>query len=157
MHTMIKGILAALGLCGLAASPANALQGYSSCHGAGSTVTSVSGFDTSTAKMTSEVTLPDAMEYCHRYEQLNGAALTKCAHDNLRDPHLRVVITVWANCKKATLTVEDSSAPSQVDHYHFPMESGCGNGGTPAIDAFKTLCPNYQGKIEIELGEGDAQ
>jgi hypothetical protein len=56
---LVPGIMATM-------TPAMAMQGFSTCHAPQTTVTSISGFDTRTAKMTDKVTRPDAMEYCHR-------------------------------------------------------------------------------------------
>jgi len=145
----------------LAINPATALEGLSTCHAAGTTVTSISGFDTRTAKMTSVMTLPDAMEACHRTEQLNGAALRACADKLMRDGDAEIgEVTVWANCEKATLTVEYSPVPSSayytgpgsrhVDHYKFPVFPSCGDDNAAAVAAFKTLCPSYEGKIEAD-------
>ncbi len=145
----------------LEVTPATALEGFSTCHAAGTTVTSISGFDTRTAKMTSMMTLPDAMEACHRNEQLNGAALTACADKLMRDGDAEIgVVAVWANCEKGTLTVEYSPVPSStyyagpgskhVDHYKFPVFPSCGDDNAAAVAAFKTLCPSYEGKIEAD-------
>jgi hypothetical protein len=87
-----------------AAGPVNALQGFSTCHAAGTTAISISGFDTRNAKMVSVMTLPDAMEACDREQQLKGAALTTCAEKTLKEENLGEVI-VWANCAKGTLAV----------------------------------------------------
>jgi hypothetical protein len=137
----------------LAINPATALQGWSDCHGAGTTVTSISGFDTRTAKMVSEMTLPDAMELCHRDRSRadgspKGVSEAECASNIMREGVNQ--ITVWANCEKATLTMEYSSDPGNkhVTHFKFPVFSDCGSDGEPAIAAFKTLCPSYEGNLE---------
>jgi hypothetical protein len=141
--------------------PAIALEGFSTCHAAGTTVTSISGFDTSTAKMVSVVTLPDAIEACQRNEQLHGAALTACADKIMKegDSHIGEVV-VWANCTKGTLAVQYSPVPessyykgpgsTHVDRYKFPVFPSCGGDNAAAVAAFKTLCPSYEGKIELE-------
>jgi hypothetical protein len=72
---MRKTILTAAALA-MISTQANALSGFSTCHAAGTTATSISGFNTSTAKMISAMALPDVMEACSRNEQLGGAALT---------------------------------------------------------------------------------
>ena len=63
------------------------------------------------------------------------------------------VVTVWANCEKATLAVEYSPVSSStayagrgskhVDHYKFPVVPMCGGDNAAAVAAFKTLCPSY--------------
>jgi len=95
-------------------TPAAALEGFSTCHAAGTTVTSISGFDTRAAKMISEMTLPDAMEACHRNNDLNGTALTACAARLMRDGDSnRGPVTTVADCEKGTLAVEYSPVPSR--------------------------------------------
>jgi hypothetical protein len=82
----------------MVAIPAHALQGLTTCHAAGTTATSISGFDTRTAKMTSAYTRPDAMEYCNReITEQHGLGVAACADRFMRD-NSGVVITVWANC-----------------------------------------------------------
>jgi hypothetical protein len=125
-------------------------------------VTSISGFDTHTAKMTSEMTLPDAMEACHRNNNLNGTALTTCAARLMRNGDSnKGAITTVANCKKGTLSVEYSPVPAStyytgqgsthIDRYNFPVSPSCGNDNAAAVAAFKTLCPAYEGKIETDF------
>ena len=135
---------------------ARALEGFSTCHAAGTTVTSISGFDTRNAKMTSVVTLPDALEACQRNEQLSGTALRACAERTLREDTGEVV--VWANCVKGTLAVQYSPVPGSVyykgpgslhvDRYKFPVPPSCGGDNLAAIAAFKRLCPSYDGKLK---------
>ena len=140
---------------------AAALEGFSTCHAAGTTVTSISGFDTRAAKMTSEMTLPDAMEACHRNKELNGAALAACAGRLMRDGDAnKGPVTTVADCDKGTLAVEYSPVPAStyyagpgrkhVDHYKFPVFPSCGGDNAAAVAAFKTLCPAYEGKIELD-------
>ena len=148
-------------LGGFLITPATALDGFSTCHAAGTTVTSISGFDTRAAKMTSEMTLPDAMEACHRNNHLNGTALTACAARLMRDgDSSKGPVTTVADCEKGTLTSEYSPVPAStyyagpgsrhVDHYKLPLPLTCGGDNMAAIAAFKTLCPSYEGKIEVE-------
>lgn len=69
-------------------------------------------------------------------------------------------VTTVADCEKGTLAVEYSPVPAStyyagpgnkhVDHYKFPVFPSCGDDNMAAIAAFKTLCPGYQGKIEVE-------
>ena len=109
--------------------------------------------------MASVMTFPDALEACHRTEQLNGAALKACADKLMRDAAIGVV-TVWANCEKATLAVEYLPVPAStyyagrgnkhVDHYKFPVFPSCAGDNAAAVAAFKTLCPSYEGKIETD-------
>lgn len=142
-------------------APATALDGFSTCHAAGTTVTGISGFDTSAARMTSEMTLPDALEACHRNNKLNGTALTACAARLMRDGNSnKGPVTTVADCEKGTLAVEYSPVPAStyytgpgskhVDHYKFPVFPSCGGDNAAAIAAFKTLCPSYEGKIEAD-------
>jgi hypothetical protein len=142
-------------------TPATALEGFSTCHAAGTTVTSISGFDTRAAKMISEVTLPDAMDICHRNNDLNGTALMECAARYMQDgdSHIGPVTTV-ADCEMGTLAVEYSPVTTStyyrgpgskhVDRYKFPIIPMCGNDNVAAIAAFKILCPAFKGKIEAE-------
>jgi hypothetical protein len=127
---------------------AHAMQGWTTCHAAGTTVTSISGRDTNTAKMISIMTLPDAIEACQRNEDLKGAALRKCADKAMRggDYSTGPVVTVWANCETGTLTAE--STHMSAIHFKFPIAGSCAGYGEAAIEAFKTLCPSYKGKIE---------
>jgi hypothetical protein len=145
----------------LASNPAIALEGFSTCHAAGTTVTSISGFDTRAAKMTSVMTLPDAMEACHRNNDLNGAALAACADNLMRNGDAEIgEVTVWANCEKATLTVEyfpvhastyyRGPGSKHVERYKFPVIPSCANDNSAAIAAFKNLCPSYEGKLELD-------
>jgi hypothetical protein len=144
--------LAAVAALSTAAGPVNALQGWSTCHAAGTTATSISGFDTRTAKMVSAMTLPDAMEACDRNEQLKGAALTACAEKTMKEENLGEVI-VWANCAKGTLAVQYSPIPQSVyykrpgsihvDRYKFPVFPSCGGDNQAAVTAFHQLCPSY--------------
>ena len=148
-------------LSALLITPAAALDGFSTCHAAGTTVTSISGFDTSAARMTSEMTLPDAMEACHRNNGLNGVALSACATRLLREGDLnKGPVTTVADCEKGTLAVEYSPVPAStyyagpgrkhVDHYQFPVFPSCGGDNAAAVAAFKTLCPSYDGKIKAD-------
>lgn len=157
----MKRILIAIILGASLINPAVALEGFSTCHAAGTTVTSISGFDTRAAKMTSEMTLPDAMEACHRNNDLNGPALTACAARLMRDGDSnKGSVTSVADCEKGTLTVEYSPVPAStyyagpgskhVAHYRFPVSPSCGDDSMAAIAAFKTLCPGYEGKIEAD-------
>jgi len=154
------GILSALA-ASLAINPATALQGFSTCHAAGTTVTSISDFDTRTAKMTSVMTLPDAMEACHRNNDLSVVTLEECADNLMRNGDAEIgEVTVWANCEKATLAVEyfpvrvstfyTGPGRKHVTRYKFPVFPSCGNDDSAAIDAFKTLCPSYEGKLELD-------
>ena len=89
----------------LCVNPAYALEGFSTCHAAGTTVTSISGFDTTSAQMTSVMTTRDALEACHRNQRLNGAALKACVDKLMRDGDSVIgAVTVRANCKSGTLT-----------------------------------------------------
>jgi hypothetical protein len=144
-------------------TPAAALDGFSTCHAAGTTVTSISGFDTRAAKMISEMMLADAMKACHRNSALNGSALTACAANLTRDgDSYKGPVTTVADCEKGTLEVEYSPVPAStydtgpgskhIDHYKFPVSPICGDDDLAAISAFKTLCPAYSGKIETDRG-----
>jgi len=157
----MKRILIAVILGASLVTPATTLEGFSTCHAAGTTVTSISGFDTRAAKMTSEMTLPDAMEACHRNNGLNGAALTACADRLMRDGDSnKGPVTTVADCEKGTLATEYSPVPAStyyagpgrkhVDHYKFPVFPSCGGDNAAAVAAFKTLCPAYEGKIELD-------
>jgi hypothetical protein len=139
----------------LTINPATALQGWTDCHGAGTTVTSISGFDTRRAKMVSEMTLPDATQLCHRDRSRadgspKGVSEAECASNIMRDGVNQ--ITVWGNCEKATLTMEylPASGSKHVTHFKFPVFPDCGSDGAPAITAFKTLCPSYEWKLELD-------
>jgi hypothetical protein len=147
-------------------TPAAALEGFSTCHAAGTTVTSISGFDTGAAKMISEMTLPDAMDACHRNSDLSGAALMECAAKLMRDGDSnRGPVTTVADCETGTLAVEYSPVPTStyytgpnskhVDHYKFPIFPMCGNDNAAAIAAFKVLCPAFKGKIEADQSDSE--
>jgi hypothetical protein len=142
-------------------NPATALQGLSTCHAAGTTVTSISGFDTRNAKMTSVMTLPDALEVCYRTYDLKVVTLEACADNLMRNGDAEIgEVTVWANCEKATLTVEycpvlastyyRGPGSKHVDRYKFPVIPSCADDNSAAIAAFKTLCPSYGGKVESD-------
>ena len=140
----------------LVANPALALKGFSTCHAAGTTVTSISGFDTPAARMTSVTTFHDALEACHRDQGLKGAALKACADKLMRANSGPV--TVRTNCGNGTLTVEYSPIPGSVyyrspgsrhvETYTLPLDPTCGGDNLAAINSFKTLCPSYEGRIE---------
>jgi hypothetical protein len=162
---MRKTTILAIAASGLAVTPAMAMQGFSTCHAPQTTVISISGFDTRTAKMTDRVTRPDAMEYCHREPDAleSGDAdehfinMNACA-DRIMRTEGTTVTTAWANCEKATLTVQYSPVPESVyysgkgsihvDHYKFPVIASCGGDNMAAIAAFKQMCPSYTGKVE---------
>jgi hypothetical protein len=138
----------------MVAIPAHALQGLTTCHAAGTTATSISGFDTRTAKMTSAYTRPDAMEYCNReITEQHDLGVAACADRFMRD-NSGVVITVWANCAKGTLTSEVGGRPGTdavhgwTQRYKFPIVPMCGDDNMAAIAAFNQLCPSYGGKVE---------
>jgi len=138
---------------------ARALDGFSTCHAAGTTATSVSGIDTSNAKMVSVMTYAGAMEACRRNEEVSGAALKACADKLMKDGDSQIGdIIVWANCKKGTLTeqyspVRESSyytgpGSIHVTKWKFPVTPMCADDNDAAIAVFHTLCPSYEGKVE---------
>lgn len=87
----------------LLGGPAFAMQGFSTCHAAGTTVTNSDGLGTSRASMLSVETLPDALEACHRNERLTGAALMACA---LKEMH--------ANYKNQTVADRDNTTVART-------------------------------------------
>src|ERR1019366_5552652 len=93
------------------------------------------------------VTFSDAMESCHRNEQLNGSKLTACAKKLLLTEG-RGVVTTWANCKTATLTNDSAGI---VEYFRFPIsEPSCAENSFAAGTAFKALCPSYNGVLGTE-------
>jgi hypothetical protein len=85
VHWTVEKIFLASAALATPVTTANAMQGFSACHAAGTTVTDIDGLRTSKAKMTSVETLLDALEACHRNERLTGQALMACALKELQD------------------------------------------------------------------------
>jgi hypothetical protein len=129
--------------------PAYAMQGFSTCHAAGTTVTDIDGLGNSRARMLSVETLPDALEACHRNERLTGASLTACALKEMQANYKNQTV---ADCEKGTLSnVSMSSGRHNTEYFRFPLhEIYCANNGQAAINAFRTLCPDYEGKLGDE-------
>lgn len=129
--------------------PAYAMQGFSTCHAAGTTVTNIDGLGTSGARMLSVETLPDALEACHRNERLTGAALMACALKEMQANYKNQTV---ADCEKGTLSnVSTTSGQRNTEYFRFPLrEIYCANNGQAAINAFRTLCPDYEGKLGDE-------
>jgi hypothetical protein len=128
---------------------ANAMQGFSTCHGPGTTVTTIDGLGTSRARMLAIETLPDALEACHRNERLTGASLTACALKEMRANYKNETV---ADCEKGTLSNASTiSGQRNTEYFRFPLrEIYCANDGQAAINAFRTLCPDYEGKLGDE-------
>ena len=147
MKNLLPLIFAVLVL--LLGVPAYAMQGFSTCHAAGTTVTSIDGLGTSGARMLSVETLPDALEACHRNERLTGAALMACALKEMQANYKNQTV---ADCEKGTLSnVSTASGQRNTEYFRFPLrEIYCANNGQAAINAFRTLCRDYEGKLGDE-------
>jgi hypothetical protein len=128
---------------------ANAMQGFSTCHAAGTTVTSIDGFGTSRAKMLSVETLPDALESCHRNDLLVGSALMACALKEMQEGYKNLTV---ADCRRGTLSNEFvRRGDHQTENFKFPMsERDCASNADAARNAFRTLCPDHEGKLGDE-------
>ncbi len=130
-------------------APAYAMQGFSTCHAAGTTVTDLDGLGTSHARMLSAETLPDALEACHRNERLSGPRLKACALKDMQSNYKNETV---ADCERGTLSnVSMSSGRQNTEYLRFPLRDVyCANNGQAAINAFRTLCPDYEGKLGDE-------
>ena len=99
--------------------------------------------------MLSVETLPDALESCHRNDRLVGSALMACALKELQDNTKNITT---ADCRKGTLSNEYWFQGNRgVENFKFPIsEIYCANNAQAAINAFRTLCPDYEGKLGDE-------
>ncbi len=156
----MRKTLLAIAAAAVQASPAMAMQGFSTCDSINTTVTSISGFDTRTAKMVAGHTRSDMLEFCHRdprgaWDEAEEGGMgdrfiniNVCANVFMRNLK-GATVTTWANCEKATLTVQ-YSPPLHVTRYKFPVIPSCDGDNKAAIAAFQTLCPSYQRNLETQ-------
>jgi hypothetical protein len=123
------------------------MQGFSTCHAAGTTVTSIEGLGTSRAKMLSVETLPDALESCHR--MLVGSALMACALKEMQEGYKNLTM---ADCRRGTLSNEFVwRSNHKTENFKFPMsERDCASDADAARNAFRSLCPDHEGKLGDE-------
>lgn len=128
----------------LTVTPATALQSPETCITPLATVTSITGINTRNARMEAVYTLPDIIQACHQsYVDQAGAPPDPCIarhKDLLQAPPLHAS----ADCVAGTVTVEG-------ERMVLPVYPACANGGIRAVATFKTLCPNYRGRIESEF------
>jgi hypothetical protein len=143
----MKTILLAVPCLVALSGAANAMQGFSTCHAAGTTVTSIEGLGTSRAKMLSVETLPDALESCHR--MLVGSALMACALKEMQEGYKNLTM---ADCRRGTLSNEFVWRSShKTENFKFPMsERDCASDADAARNAFRSLCPDHEGKLGDE-------
>jgi hypothetical protein len=129
----------------LVISPAVALQfPETSCVTPEATVTSITGIDTRDARMVGRYTLPDIQEGCYQgwVDQGGSVPPAHCVEVHLNLLHAPP-LHASADCIAGTLTFEGR-------RFRMPVSNNCASGGIYAIKAFKTLCPNYGGKIESD-------
>jgi hypothetical protein len=140
----------------LATPSVHALEGFSTCHAAGTTATSVSGIDTRTAKMVSVMTHADAVEACHRNEQ-RGSALKACADKLMKNGDTQIgEAIVWARQELLPCNIPRCVSPLIIpaseaftsQNGSFPVTPMCADDNDAAIAAFHTLCPSYKGRVE---------
>lgn len=113
-----------------------------SCVTPTATVTKIIGIDTRRATMEGRYTIPDIQLGCHQgwVDQGGSQPPEHCIKENrrlLNAPPLRAS----ADCVGGTLKLEGRS-------FKMPVSTDCASGGIYASKAFKTLCPNYGGRVE---------
>ena len=139
----------------------HALKFSGGCRGPGATVTTISGVNSESAKVTAKHTRADAIHYCrHRffYEQKprpTASELRRCADAFMREEGEKTsVYQAEANCRAGTVTLifkvlpSTDNDPEQRLNFQLPIFSSCGSNGQQAVDVFRMLCPSYRGQIE---------
>jgi hypothetical protein len=116
-----------------------------SCVRPPATVIEITGVNTVHARARAKFTEPDIVKACHEgyVEQRSDWSPEDC----IRQTKLEILgheISAEANCARGTLRL--GSYPL----FRMPAHGDCATGGIFAIPAFKMLCPQYRGRVEIQ-------
>src|SRR5215207_2113974 len=127
-----------------ASGVAYGLEFPGSCRGPKGTVRTISGIDTTAARIVASHTRADAIDYCSselnpgRERRPREAQLGVCV-DRFMNEYRGVVSEARANCRAGTL-VTGARGPRATWNrpaYKFPIESACGGDNMQAIAVFK--------------------
>jgi hypothetical protein len=127
-------VTAVLAASHAAASPVRFPGG---CSSPSAPLTSLSGVNTAHASMSAKIRRQDVIGVTH--DGGGGQVSIPAFAGKVWHAH--------ANCTAGTISLDLSGEHVEQSPYQMPVTGACSDGSIQAADAFRMLCPSYQGKI----------